>query len=289
MYKLVAIDLDGTLLNSYGEVSQENRRAIREAKEKGMEIVLASGRVTSSVENIAREIGADHYLISGNGSLIYDMQEKKIIYNRYLERKKVLEIIQICQENSIYYNVYTDGAIITNSLNYNVLFYHKENSKKPEDKRTIINVVEDPYQYIKENENMKFSKITICDSNQIIFSGIIRKLRQIQHIDVLDVAHMSRKVIKEGTEDVAVEYFYTEITNEKVDKWYAISYLADQMGILHSEIMAIGDNINDKLMIQHAGLGVAMGGSTNAITEVADQVVKTNNEDGVAESILSHV
>ena len=63
MYKLIAIDLDGTLLNSYGEVSRENKEAIKKAKEKGIEIVLTSGRMSSSVEMIAREIGADNYII----------------------------------------------------------------------------------------------------------------------------------------------------------------------------------------------------------------------------------
>ena len=67
MYKLVAIDLDGTLLNSYGEVSNENKQAIKRAINKGVEIVLSSGRIGNSVESIANEIGANNYYISGNG------------------------------------------------------------------------------------------------------------------------------------------------------------------------------------------------------------------------------
>ena len=63
MYKLIAIDLDGTLLNSYGEISDENKDAIKQAKQKGIEIVLASGRMSSSVINIAKEVGADNYVI----------------------------------------------------------------------------------------------------------------------------------------------------------------------------------------------------------------------------------
>ena len=141
MYKLIAIDLDGTLLNSYGNVSNIDKEQIKKAVEKGVEVVLTSGRVTNSVENIAREVGADKYLISGNGSTIFDFKENKPIYDRFIERNKVLQIIKLCEENSIYYNIYTDDMIIAQSLNYNVLFYHSENSRKPEGKKTNINIV----------------------------------------------------------------------------------------------------------------------------------------------------
>lgn len=68
MYKLIAIDLDGTLLDSYGNISDENKDAIKNAKEKGIEIVLTSGRMSSSVRGIAEEVGANNYIIAGNRS-----------------------------------------------------------------------------------------------------------------------------------------------------------------------------------------------------------------------------
>ena len=101
MYKLVAIDLDGTLLNSYGEVSEKTREAIKEAVNNGIEIVLASGRPISSVEDLANDLGANHYLISGNGAIVYDMHENKIVYDKFLTKEQVLNIVKICDENSI--------------------------------------------------------------------------------------------------------------------------------------------------------------------------------------------
>ena len=86
MYRLMAIDLDGTLLNSYGEVSSETRKALLEAKNRGTEVVLASGRPISSTESIATELGIDNYLISGNGSAVYDIQNQEIIYDRFQKR-----------------------------------------------------------------------------------------------------------------------------------------------------------------------------------------------------------
>lgn len=285
MYKLIAIDLDGTLLNSYGQVSEKNKQALLQAQQNGSQIVLASGRSTNSVKNIANEIGNNKYIICGNGSLIYDLQKEEVIYDKFIEKKKALQIIDICEQNSIYYNVYTENMVIAKTLSNNVLFYHQENANKPESKKTKINLVDNIYEYVDNLENENILKFTISDKSSIIFNSIIKKLREIKKIDVLDVAHMSRKIIKSGTEEVSLEYYYTEITCENVDKWVAIQWLANKLEINKEEIMTIGDNINDKLMIENAGLGVAMGNSAPYIKEIADKIVSNNNENGVAEAL----
>lgn len=282
MYKLVAIDLDGTLLNSYGEVSNENKQAIKNAINNGVEIVLSSGRIGDSVESIANELGANNYYISGNGSMLYNMKENKIEYENFIEKEKMLKLIKICDENSIYYSIYTENMVITKSLKYNVAFYNYENSKKLSNKRTNINIVQNIYEYVENLEDNKFLKITICDDSEIIFSRIIDKFKKINNIDVLDVAHMSRKIIKDGTEEVPVEYYYTEITNKNADKWTAIEYLIKKLNIKKEEVIAIGDNMNDELMIKNAGMGVAMGQSNPRIKEIADVVTQDNNNNGVA-------
>ena len=286
MYKLIAIDLDGTLLNSYGLISEKNRETIKKAQENGIKIVLASGRTTNSVKSLAEELGGNEYIICGNGSLIYDLKKDEIIYDKFIDKNKALQIIQICEQNSIYYNVYTEDMVIAKTLDNNVLFYHQENSNKPDSKKTKINLVDNIYEYVKNLEGKNILKFTISDKSSIIFNSIIKKLRNIRNIDVLDVAHMSRKMIKSGTEEVSLEYYYTEITSENVDKWNAIEWLAEKLEIEKEEIMAIGDNINDKLMIENAGIGIAMGNSDPLIKEIADKTVANNNENGVAEALL---
>jgi len=262
MYKLVAIDLDWTLLNSYGEISNETREAIKKSVEKGVEIILASGRPISSVEDLANELQANHYIVSGNGATVYDMRKSETVYDRFLSKEQILNIVKICEENSIYYNIYTEHEVLTKTLNYNTLFYHSENTHKQEEKRTSINILTDVYDYVEKSENNRYLKITICDQSRIVFNSIIKKIKTISGIDVLDVEHMSKKVIKSGTDEVPVEYCYTEITNENVNKWNAIEYIMKELNITKEEVIAIGDNINDKEMIENAGLGVAMGNST---------------------------
>ena len=289
MYKLVAIDLDGTLLNSYGQVSKKNKEILKEAQERGIEIVLASGRSTNSVKNIANEIGDCKYIICGNGSLIYDLQKEEIIYDKFIEKAKALQIIKICEQNSIYYNVYTENMVIAKTLSNNVLFYHQENANKPENKKTKINLVDNIYEYVEKLENENILKFTISDTSSIIFNSIIKKLREIKKIDVLDVAHMSRKIIKNGTEEILMKYFYTEVTNKDVDKWNAIEFLTQKLGIQRTEIATIGDNVNDKTMIEKAGIGIAMGNSAPYIKEVADYVVTDNDSSGVAQAIETYI
>ena len=105
----------------------------------------------------------------------------------------------------------------------------------------------------------------------------MRKLKEINEIEVLDVSHMSRKMIRQGTEEIPIEYFYTEISAKDVDKWKAIEFLSEKMNISREEIVAIGDNINDKKMIENAGLGIALGQSHPTIKEIATQVTHILN------------
>lgn len=281
MYKLVAIDLDGTMLNKYGCVTQRTKNAIKNVQKKGIDVVIASGRPTNSVKSIAREINSEKYFISGNGAIIYDIENEKIIYENTLKKQKALDIIKICEENSIYYNIYTEKEIIAKSLQCNVLYYNKENLNKEEKNKTQINIIENIYDYISKG-NDKIVKITICDSHKSIFNSIIRKLKGISEIEVLEVSHMSRKIIKQGTEDISIEYYYTEVSAKNVDKWNAIRFLLNKIQIKPDEVIAIGDNINDKRMIEMAGLGVAMGQSTPVVKKVAKQVTDSNDNDGVA-------
>ncbi len=284
MYKFVAIDLDGTLLNSYGEVTKDTKEALLRAKNQGIEIVLSSGRPISSTESLAKELGVDNYLISGNGAAVYDIKNQKLIRDRFLSKEQVLNIAKLCEENSFFYNVYTEDEVIANSLNYNVLFYHKENLKKIEEKRTHINIVQNIAKYIEDSGKDKFLKITVCDESKFIFNSIMKRLKLIDGIDVLETEYMSRKKIKSGTEDVNIQYFYTEVTNKNVNKWSAIEFLLKELNINKEEVVAIGDNMNDIEMIQNAGLGIVMGNSNPKMKEIADEIVSDNNSEGVLEA-----
>ncbi len=281
MYKLVAIDLDGTMLNQYGIITKKTKEVIKCAQNNGIEIIIASGRAITSVKRFSKEINSNKYFISGNGAITYDITNNKILYENLLDKQKALKIIKICEENSIYYNVYTENGIIAKNLNYNTLYYYKDNLTKPDENRTHINIVEDVYNYINDKDE-KILKIMICDEHKSVFNSIVRKLKELSEIEVLEVSHMSRKIIKQGTEEIALEYFYTEVSAKDVDKWNALEKLIELMNISKEEVITIGDNANDLKMIKNAGLGIAMGESAPYVKQSADMITLTNEEDGVA-------
>ena len=281
MYKLVAIDLDGTMLNQYGIITEKTKKAISKAQEKGVEVMIASGRAITSVKRFSKEINSNKYFISGNGAITYDIKNNKILYENILSKTKALKIIKICEENSIYYNVYTENGIIAKNLSYNTLYYYKDNLTKPDENRTHINIVENVYDYFEQREE-KILKIMICDEHKTVFNSIVRKLKELSEIEVLEVSHMSRKIIKQGTDEIALEYFYTEVSAKDVDKWNALEEIIGLMNISKEEVVTIGHNANDLKMITNAGLGVAMGESAPYVKQSADIIAPTNDEDGVA-------
>lgn len=289
MYKLIAIDLDGTLLNSYGKISDENKNAIKKAKENGTQVVIASGRHITSVKSFAKEIKSENYSICGNGAILYDMKNDEILYNKFIDKEKILEIIEVCEQNSIYYNIYTETEILTRTIAYSALFYKQENEKKDSKYQTNIRVVTDLYNFVKNDNSNNYIKVTIYDDNLSIFNRIIQKLREIEDIDVLDVGHMSRKMIKVNNEDVEIKYYYTEITKNDVNKWNAIKVLMNKLNIGANEVVTIGDNVNDKEMLENAGLGVVMENSAEYVKKFGNVVVKDNDSDGVAQAIEEYV
>ena len=262
MYKLVAVDLDGTLLNQYGDVTENTKRVIKNV-----------------------EIGASRYIVAGNGAVLYDIEEQKNLYENYIPIEKAKKIIDICEENSIFYNIYTNKKIVTKNLRYNVLYYYKENLKKADRKKTNIDIVDSIQDYVKNMRDENIMKIFICDETASVFNSIMKKFEEVPNVETLDVSHMSRKVIKNGTLEFPIEYYYTEISMKNVDKWNAIEFLINKMGINKDAVIAIGDNMNDKKMIEEAGLGITMEGSTPAVADIANYVTADNNNEGVAKAL----
>ena len=105
MYKLVAIDLDGTMLNNYGVVTENTQNTIKKIIAQGTEVIIASGRPIDSIKTIAKEIGSEKYFIAGNGAIIYDIEKDEIIYKKNMTKQKVLEVIKYVKK-IVYHTMY---------------------------------------------------------------------------------------------------------------------------------------------------------------------------------------
>lgn len=288
MYKLLAIDLDGTLLNSKGCISEINKKALKElTKKTDIEIVFNSGRQITTVENFAKQIENINYCICGNGSIIYDIKNNKKIYTNFLDKKDTLEIIKFCKKNDIYYNVYTEDDILVESLQHNILSFYKQNKELSKDIQLNIKIKDDVYKYIEEN-NVNILKIGISHSDRIKLNKIFKELNN-KEIDLLPVEGVSRKSYIEGKQKINIEYFYTEAIKKNSNKGYSLRKLVKYLNINLNDIVAIGDNINDSSMIKDVGLGIALGNSTPSIMKIAKAVTLDNDNNGVAYAINKYI
>ena len=282
MYKFVAIDIDGTLLNSNGELSERTILAVKRVIEKGVRVVLTSGRVTNSVEMIAEKVNADKYLICDNGASIYDVAQNKTIWSREIEKSTVLDLIKTCIENDIYYMVFTDKEIIVKDLRHMALAFYKQRHNCKDEATGVTQFKYAGIEYIERIEK-PIRRIVVCDQDRTIYNSIVKKLTKFNDIELMASPHISNKIIKNSDKTIILSYSYAEILPKNANKWSAITELISRIGgISESEVMAIGDNFNDVSMIENAGLGVAMNNGATVAKEVARVVAPTNDEDGVA-------
>lgn len=284
MYKLIAIDIDGTLLNSKSVLTDRTIDVLKKASEKGIYIVLTSGRMTSVIKEFCQKIGADKFLIAENGASIVDLQTKELIYKSYIPKNIVLDIVNVCEENDIYYMIYTNKELIVKNLKHMALFFYKQNYNPNARLETHIANRE----YIERIED-DFTKIMICDEDRAIYNSIVNKLNKISAIDVTSIPHISTKVLNVGTEEKVISYSYADISAKNTNKWTAIDMLINILGINREEVIAIGDNINDIQMIENAGLGIAMANGSPVLKEIAKEVAPSNDEDGVAHIVEKYV
>lgn len=284
MYKLVAIDIDGTLLNSKSELTDKTIDVLKKASERGIYIVLTSGRMTTVIKEFCKKIGADKFLIAENGASIVNLQTDELIYKKYIPKNVVLDILNICEDNNIYYMIYTNKELIVKNLKHMALFFYKQNYNPNARLETHIASRE----YIEQLED-EFAKIMICDEDRAIYNSIVNKLSKITAIDVMTIPHISTKVLNVGTEEKVISYSYADISAKDTNKWTAIEMLTEMLGIDREEVIAIGDNINDLQMIKNAGLGVAMKNGSPVLRELADEIAPSNDEDGVAYIVEKYI
>lgn len=284
MFKLIAIDIDGTLLNYRSELTEKTKNILKKASEQGIYVVLTSGRLTNTVKKFCAEIGADKYLIAENGASIVNLQTNELEYSKYISKEVVNVVLDVCEANNIYYMVYTNKELIVKSIKHMTMFFYKQNYNPNARINTII-AGRDYIDNVKDN----FTKLMICDEDRAIYNSIVSKLNKIPEIDVSPVPHISSKKLEIDGEKKIIEYSYADICAKGTNKWNAIKILADKLGIKDNEIMAIGDNINDIKMIENAGLGVAMGNGSPHVRALADVVAPSNDNDGVAYVVEKYV
>ncbi|RYM05946.1 HAD family phosphatase [Sporolactobacillus sp. THM7-7] len=274
MVKLLAMDMDGTLLNAHREITRENLEALRFARSKGVTLTIASGRAFFDIRSKMREVDLPTHLIGTNGATVH-AADGQLLGADFLDREQTLQIVAELEKEKYYMGVYGEENI----------YVPEDGTKWLREELHRLNIHEDRsigfqgatrddfYRFFKdwrelEESGSNFYKI-------IVFSFDDDKLRKAR-----EVYEGGRRysIVSSGTGNF-------EIMAPNVSKGNALFQLATHLDVPLRDVMAIGDNYNDLSMFDVAGISVAMGNAEDAIKEKCDLVTTQCEKNGVAHAI----
>ncbi|SNR94690.1 hypothetical protein SAMN05446037_100220 [Anaerovirgula multivorans] len=274
IYKLLATDMDGTLLMNNKVLSQENIEALKRAKNQGVEIVICTGRPYPNVKPYLEQLGFDCWVITNNGAVIRN-KEGKIISAVYMKPKALEEAIVLLQKENIYFHVSDEK--------YTYIKSYRERIKNIQ--RLILQT---GVSNLKAHLLSTWFVFFNGSHKKVNFSSFIRDGGKAASIFILSKCQQQLQNISKKLKDIkAIDitssgYDNVEVLDENATKGKALQQLAKVLNINQEAIIAVGDNYNDLSMIEYAGLGVAMNNAEKAVIEKANWVTKSNEEHGIA-------
>ncbi|NMM65379.1 sugar-phosphatase [Clostridium sp. P21] len=261
MYKLLALDMDGTLLNKDKTISKENFDAIENAKKRGVKVVLATGRPLKGIEKYLNQLNLiteEDYAVAFNGAVVQNTKTGEILSQTLMSMDDVKYLYDLSKKLNVNIHVSTPTSCITPKLN----------------------------KYTKHEADINGLDIELLDLDNLDSNTTIIKVMFVDTDSILDNA------VKQFSPEIYDKYtvvrsapFFLEFINNKANKGVGVDILAKSLGIKREEVICMGDAGNDIHMIEYAGLGVAMGNAFPELKQIANYITKTNEENGVAHVI----
>lgn len=258
-YKIMILDIDGTLTNSEKKITEKTRSALIDYQERGGKIAIASGRPTKGIIPYSEELSLSKYggyIMSFNGGKIIDCSSGETVFSSNLPLEDIPEICSEVYKTNVGINTYEgDDLIVGNGINRYTMV---------EAKLIGLN--------IKEVEN--FSEYVRFDVNKCLLTG-----------DEDEILMLEKRLNERFCGRLGVfrsEPFFLEVVPKGIDKASSIDHLLKSLGIRTEECIACGDGYNDITMVKYAGLGVGMANANDKLKAVADYITRSNDEDGIA-------
>ncbi len=261
--RLIALDLDGTLLDSGKNLPARNREALTRCAEMGIHIVPATGRSADGVPDQVRSIPGVRYAITTNGGAIVDLSTGETLERQAMDNEKALRLLRIVDGFHVMYDPYVDGRGISQPSFYDHMDEYGLTPVLQDLVRFTRDVVPNILEYV-EQSGKEVEKINIY-------------LADLKEREML----RARLNQEPGVEVTASMVTNLEVNAAEATKGRALMWLADYLGVGREATMAFGDGENDISMIKAAGIGVAMGNALDQVKACADQVTETNDEAGV--------
>lgn len=265
-YKWCICDMDGTLLNSKNAISKEDESALKAIQQKGLKVMLASGRVDLMLKPYISQLELKGYVISCNGALIRDIETNEIIYSRTMDKKAVNKIITYCLGNQIDFFAYAADLVYSNKDNLRALKYENMNQHLLKDLQFTIKYMDD--RTLKELEEIDILKVLLICKNQEQVEFLQSEFTGNTDFTVVSSASGLLDIMASGT-----------------SKGKALGYLAEKLNTNLEEVIAFGDNYNDIDMLESVGMPIAMENSVQDLKTIAKHITKSNDESGVAYAI----
>lgn len=281
MAKLIAIDLDGTLLNSNNKISHENMDAIIHAQQKGIEIVIATGRAHFDVKNIFKQTGLSTWIIAANGATIHT-PKGELYHSQPINPIIAYDILKELEKTDYYYEVFSNDCIFT-----------------PQKGRELLQIELD--RLMSANPHTEIEHLKHALEKQFSQTGFhyIKSYKEImqQDVDIFNILAFSfhEEKLTRGWEKfgnmndmtiVSSANHNFELEHKDASKGIALKKLTDKLGISLNDSIAMGDSMNDMSMLQIVGTSVAMGNALEEVKNSSNKITLTNDENGVAAVIL---
>lgn len=254
-YRLIAADIDGTLVNDKREVTPRTKKRIHEAINKGVIFVISSGRPVQGVRIITRQLEADIPVITYNGAMVITGESRRVIYSCTMKKEDVIMIEKLGRERDTTIAIWSDNKLYVNRMDERAARYSDLSGSEA---------------LLYENAE----ELAERGVNKILWYDDVERINAFR--DELN-----------GRLNPSVNYhtsqpFFLEFVDVNASKAIALEKLGEFYGIKREEMIAVGDGFNDLSMIEYAGLGVAMANSPEEIKRAADFVTLSNEDDGVA-------
>lgn len=263
--RLIALDMDGTLMNSEGRVSPGNLQAIERATACGIQVLIATGRIYGAAQLFHAQTGITLPMMCANGAVIYN-QNGDALYKTNMHASSVLQAIDMAEQQDFYYHLFYDKALLIRSADGPAAAYLRRNQAMPQQDR--MDIRQPDLKGMRQAAQDGVQKMGIYSYDAARLQALRERIAQLSDMEVSSSWPTN-----------------IELTLRGVDKGTALAWYCRSMGISPDHAMAMGDNENDLSMLQTAHYSVAMGNATDAALSAARYVTAHHDHDGVALAI----
>jgi hypothetical protein len=258
-YKLIALDIDGTLLDDEHRISPATKRLLRELAEQGIHIVLCTGRGPTSAFPIMRELGISGTIITHNGAAVVEEADGRVLHEYSFALRDVVPLIESTRKNRLHFDISTAFEVFAESLT--------------EEQREVYRKY---YLHPRELDWSQFDQ-------PILKCTLYGERAQIDRLEEeWQDFHPLLGLIRSSDH-------FLDIMHKAATKGNALAWLAERWGIRREEILAIGNYYNDVEMLKFAGLGIAVDNAPEGVKQAADRVTLSNNEEGVYQALKTYL